>query len=90
MFMTAAKPRRKEVEQGPEPLATRAEDILTDLLDEGNVGAQALMDPALHAFHIRLVLFENILKGCYHAIFPLICLCLNNRGDVECCQVFLW
>ena len=40
-----AEPRREEVQQGTEPLAARAEDVFADLLDERNVGAQALMDP---------------------------------------------
>jgi hypothetical protein len=53
----SAEPRSKEMEERPEPFAARAEDVLADLFDEGNIGAQALMDPVLHAFHVGFVFF---------------------------------
>jgi hypothetical protein len=57
VLTVAAKPGRKQEQQRSEPFAAGAEDIFADLLDERNVGAQALMDPVLHALHIGLVLF---------------------------------
>ncbi len=55
VFAEPAESGREEVQQRAEPLAARAEDVFADLLDERNVGAQALMDPALHAFHVGFV-----------------------------------
>ena len=66
VFSVSAEPRRKQVEQGTEPLAACSQDIFADLLDERNVGAQALMDPVLHPFHVGLEFFEDVLEGGYH------------------------
>ena len=59
VFPVPAEPRGKQMQHGTEALAARAEDVFAHLLNERNVGAQALMDPALHAFHIGPVLFKT-------------------------------
>jgi hypothetical protein len=66
MFAVAAQTGGQEVQERPEALAAGAEDIFADLPDERNVGAQALMDPGLHALHIGPVFLEDVLKGRDH------------------------
>jgi hypothetical protein len=72
MFLVSAESCGKEVKEGTEALPAGAEDVFADLPDECNVGAKAFMDPGLHAFHVGLVLFQDVLKGSYHAVESII------------------
>src|SRR3972149_1058615 len=62
MVPVSAEPRRQEVQEGTETFASRSQDVFSDLLDERHVGAQALMDAALHALHVGFVLVQDILE----------------------------
>jgi hypothetical protein len=57
------------VEERTEAFAACAEEVFADLLDERNVGAQAVMDPVLHALHVGFEFGEDVLKGSYHLLF---------------------